>query len=115
MSTFGNLLAGIDYHNHREQLKETWGHLAPVKNRTYEGRIVYAIGCYNGVLNPTPLSCVLGKLGSSPWFYEAIHGWLSDLPEAYRQDACVYEWTGTFRNYRFDGKIRLLLDASIPS
>ena len=116
MITFGDTLAGIDYHNHREQLKDTWGHLAPVKNRTYRGRIIYAMGCYDsGELNPTPLLCELGDLSSSPWFYEAIHKWLQNLPEDHRGEGKVMEWSGTFRNYKLNGVIRQLLDANVKA
>ncbi len=91
--------------------QDTWGHLAPIKDKTYKGRIVYAIGCFNsGRLNPTPLISELESLSSSPWYYSALHDMLGDLPEKFRKDGCVYEWTGTFKNYEFDGKIRLLVD-----
>jgi hypothetical protein len=29
-------------------MQATWGHLAPKKNQTYHGRIVYAVGCFSG-------------------------------------------------------------------
>lgn len=98
MSTFGDTLASIDAHNCREQLKETWGHLAPVKNRTYKGRVVYAVGCFgDDELNPTPLVADFRGLDSSPWFYEALCEFIGELEG--NESGCVYEWTGTLRNY----------------
>ena len=104
-------MAGIEYDMRQRVSEDTWGHMAPIKNKTYKGRIVYAIGCFNsGRLNPTPLICNLDGLSSSPWFYSALQEQLSDHPEEFRQDGCVYEWVGTFRNYEFSGTIRLLVN-----
>lgn len=126
MSTFGDTLAIIDYGNHREQLKNTFGHLAPKKNKLYRGRIVYAVGCFgNDGLNPTVIVSEFGDLQSSPWFYEAIQELLnkgknpsggydghSYMIGGLRNDeGCVYEWTGTMRNYEFTGQRRILLNA----
>lgn len=110
MSTFGATLASIDEHNHREQIKETWGHLAPVKNRTYNGRVVYAVGCFgDDELNPTPIFAEFRGLDSSPWFYEALCEFIGDLDG--NEVGYVYEWTGTLRNYEFDGVRRTLLNS----
>ena len=113
----------IEYDNYRRVQAATWGHLAPVKDRTYRGRIVFAIGCYDsGDLNPTPLLVELRGLDSSPWFYQALHEFLSDLTEdppvkdprggRGAKDGCVFEWNGSFCNYEFVGTIKLLLDPS---
>lgn len=89
---------------------ETWGHLAPVRNKKYVGRIVYAIGCFDsGNYNPTPITVELAGLDDSPYFYEAINEWLQDLEEDYRKEGCIYEFTGVFKNYKFVGEIKLLL------
>lgn len=105
-------------------MQETWGHLAPKKNKTYEGRIVYAMGCYDsGELNPTVLVADFAGLSDSPWFYNALGDLLDELswkPEraypprkGHGKVGCVYEWTGTFRNYKFEGTVRLLTDTNI--
>ncbi len=94
---------------HEEVLQETWGHLAPRKNATYYGSITYAVGCYgNDRLNPTILQVEFKThdgqtLEDSPWFF-------NELQEFIHSDACpkqsgqVYRFTGTFRNYKFNGK-----------
>ena len=103
----------IEEHNRQLVLVETFGHLAPINNHTYTGRIVYTCGCFDsGDLNPTPIFCKLKGLDSSPWFYEAIHAWLQALPETFKKIGCVYEWKGLFRNYEFLGNIRLLIDTN---
>lgn len=76
----------------------TWGHLAPVKGKTYEGRIVYAIGCFgDDPLNPIALVCDFDGLDSSPWFFDAMAEFIGS---GKNKVGCVYEFTGTFRNYR---------------
>jgi len=85
---------------------ETWGHLAPRKNKAYRGKIVFALGCYdNGELNPTPLACEFAGLDDSPWFYDALIEFLGSFGG---QAGDVYEWHGTFRNYEFKGALQQL-------
>lgn len=105
--------APAEERNRQRVIEETWGHLAPKKNKSYAGRIVFAIGCYDsGSLNPTPLVCDLKGLDDSPFFCAAIVEWLQELPEEHRQPGCVYAWRGAFRNYEFSGTITRLLDAN---
>lgn len=87
-------------------MAETWGHLAPKKNKRYTGCIVYVIGCYDsGSLNPTTLDCNFKDLNDSPWFYNALNEFLSKLPKEFRESGYIYRWIGTFRNYEFKGEI----------
>lgn len=103
----------IEYDMRKRVVEETWGHLAPEKGVTYTGFITYAVGCYDsGDLNPTPLAVNLGKLSSSPWSYDAINEWLSDLPREYRKEGCVYRWDGSFLNYKLTGRITLITDTN---
>jgi hypothetical protein len=91
-------------------IEDTWGHLAPIKNRIYKGRIVYTAGCFgHDHLNPTALFCTFKGLVSSPWFYNAIQEFMSSQrPE----EGIVYEFIGTFRNYEFNGKIKKVFDSN---
>lgn len=42
-------------------MRDTWGHLAPEKNKSYPGRLVFSFGVYkSGDLNPTILVCDFG-------------------------------------------------------
>lgn len=93
--------------------RDTWGHLAPEKNVAYPGRLVFSFGVYDsGELNPVALVVDFGEFDGGPWLYEAIR----DFMETFSPGECgrIYEWTGTFRNYRFRGKRpRLILDANV--
>lgn len=107
----------------RRVMAETWGHLAPKKNKAYRGRFVYAVGVFGSDdLNPMPIFCEFSDLESSPWFYDALGDFIeilrgSELDEEgikHGKPGCVYEWTGTFRNYSWCGKIRQVFDANLP-
>lgn len=93
-------------------MRDTWGHLAPEKNKNYPGRIVFSFGVYDsGDLNPTILVCDFGELDGGPWFYNAVHGFLDRFTPG--KEGCIYEWAGTFKDYRFLGKKpRLIFDAN---
>lgn len=91
-------------------MQETWGHLAPKKNKRYKGRIVYAVGCFGSDhLNPYPTFCEFDDLDSSPWFY---HSLIEFLENQENEPGCIYEFVGTFRNYEFVGQRRLLIDTN---
>lgn len=85
-------------------MEETWGHLAPKKNKTYKGFIVFAVGCYgNDPLNPVILLCEFKDLDASPWFFDAMSDFLANHKE---EIGNVYRFDGSFRNYLFKGKIK---------
>jgi hypothetical protein len=87
-------------------LADTWGHLAPHKNKKYKGYIVFAVGCCGSDhLNPTPLEIEFDDLDSSPWLYDALIELLQSLET---EEGGVYRWDGTFRNYQFIGDVRRL-------
>lgn len=87
-------------------MQHTWGHLAPRKNKTYRGYVVFALGCYDsGELNPTPLTCEFAGLGDSPWFYDSLMDFLQSLGG---KAGDVFRFDGTFRNYEFQGTVAKL-------
>lgn len=89
----------------------TWGHLAAKKDKTYKGRIVYAVGCYgNDELNPTALISDFKGLKNSPWEFEAVQEFLQHKTTP-KKVGCVYEFVGTMRNYECRGTVRKLYDA----
>lgn len=131
--SLAHVFAQIDYERRVEMRIMTWGHLAPKKNKTYRGRIVYAVGCFGSDnLNPTVIESDFGDLSSSPWFYDAIQELIGggDAPKTKKnpfstydgssymlgglinKQGCVYEWTGTMRNYQFTGQRRLIYDST---
>lgn len=103
----------IDHDVRERVMQETWGHLAPKKNKTYKGRIVWACGVFDsGDLNPTAIYFNLKELNSSPWSYLAINEFMQNQPKQFRKEGCIYEWTGTFRNYVFEGKVKQIFNAN---
>lgn len=110
--------APVETANRQTVLADTWGHLAPVRNKSYLGRLVFAFGVYDsGELNPTILVCEFGSdddvLDGGPWFYDAVHAFLGQYTPG--EPGRIYEWTGTFRNYRFAGRRRRLFPRTHPS
>lgn len=100
-------------------MTETWGHLAPKRNKTYTGEIIWALDLYDsGYLNPKVLKCELGDLPDSPWFYSAMMDFLRSLTDRPDGDnrkqedettGRLYIWKGTFRNYKFSGTFQQIL------
>lgn len=104
--TISDVFAPVEALYKAKVMEDTWGHLAPKKNKTYRGRIVYAIGCFgNGPLNPTPLVCEFKNLESSPWFFSVMNDFIGSQKS---ESGCVYEFKGAFRNYEFRGTITLI-------
>jgi hypothetical protein len=93
-------------HYHEQVKQDTWGHLAPKRNKKYTGHVIFAVGCFGcDDLNPTAIECELGDLDGSPWFYDAI----IEFMQSFETEAGgVYRWDGTFRNYKFTGTMRRL-------
>jgi hypothetical protein len=109
--TMAEVFAPVEARYHAQVLKETWGHLAPIKNRKYNGHITWALGCYGSDnLNPTILEAELkgsdGKsLDGGPWLFEAMIDFLH--AHSTEEGAC-FRFDGFFRNYEFVGSIRRL-------
>lgn len=110
--TMWEVFAPIEEKYHEQVIQETWGHLAPEKSKTYSGRIVFAIGCLGSDdLNPTTLLFDFKGLEMSPWLYDYLNEFLSDLCHRHGRQVevgGVYEFKGSFRNYHFKGKLNLL-------
>ena len=86
-----------------QTMQATWGHLAPTKNRTYRGHIVWALGCIGSDrLNPTVMEFEMGDLNSSPWLYPAMLKFLAGHSD---EEGALFRFDGTFRNYKWQGTI----------
>ena len=97
--TWAETLAPIDAHNREVANQDTWGHLAPVKNTTYKGEILFCKSEYcSGSI--TLISSKF-ELNSSPWFYDAIYEFLYSFKNL--EEGTVYKLNATFRNYRWWG------------
>lgn len=108
-NSLAKAFAPWEAHRREIVLQDTWGHPAPKKNKRYEGRIVFAVGCFGSDnLNPTVLSCEFGDLDSSPWFFESLQDFLADDAFTEQQEGNVFEWVGVFKNYEFNGKYKIV-------
>lgn len=98
--TWAETFAPIEARDRERVLQNTWGHLAPKKNTTYRGEILFCKSEYNS----GSITLVSSKMGidSSPWFYDSVHEFLysfDGLEEGY-----VYKINATWRNYKWWGK-----------
>lgn len=97
--TMANVFAPIDAYNREVISQNTWGHLAPIKNKTYKGTILFSKSEYcSGSI--TLIATKFQELDSSPWFYDSVYDYLRSLP---LQEGTVYTLAATFRNYRWWG------------
>lgn len=106
--TMADVFAPIEAKYHAQVIADTWGHLAPRKNKTYRGFVVFAVGCFgNDELNPTVLSCEFKDLDDSPWFYDALAEFIGspnwNVETKAFPSGGVYRFDGSFRNYKFKG------------
>lgn len=99
--SWAETFAPIESHNRQVVLANTWGHLAPKKNTTYKGQILFCKSEYDSG-SITLIATKFNSLDSSPWFYDAVYDYLNSLETLeYGQ---VYKIDATFRNYRWWGK-----------
>lgn len=82
----------------------TFGHLAPMKNRTYKGVINVAVSAYDSC-NPTILDIDILNLNDSPWLFDSVKELLWNLGDNVLKPSKVYSIKVTFRNYRWWTKI----------
>lgn len=111
--TMADAFAPIEARYREQVMRDTWGHLAPTKNRTYRGFIVFAIGCYGSdELNPTVLSIDFKGLDDSPWLFDELAEFLGkpqwNTDRKRWKTGCVYRFDGAFKNYKFKGRFRRL-------
>lgn len=92
--------------------RETFGHLAPVHRRVYQGEVLFANADIAGEGQPIIRTDFPG-LDSSPWFYDALTEYFGELASKKLKPGTVAKWTGTYvlfknGNSRFSGKVRAL-------
>jgi len=119
-SSFANAFAASEIDYRAKLLKQTWGNLAPKRDKTYKGHILFAVGCFgDDPLNPTILESEFRGLDSSPWFFDALSEFLSADQHCAAgrcrfRAGCVYRFDGTFRNYIFKGSLRVVILTAGP-
>jgi hypothetical protein len=78
----------------------TWGHLAPQKNTSYKGKILFCVSGY-GNTGTSIIDSKFENLQDSPWLYDAMQEYIDKWEKL--EDGCIYRIDCTFRNYRFYG------------
>lgn len=81
----------------RRVYAETFGHMAPRRDRTYKCDVTFCLTCYGDYI-----VIDTNGLPSSPWMYEAVHDFAADNAG---EEGEIYKFVGTFRNYVFNGSI----------
>jgi hypothetical protein len=95
--------APIKLANKQAVYKATWGHLAPKRNRTYQGYIVFTISAFGDMV---VVDADFAGLPDSPWLFDAVNEFAFEDEKLVH--GAVYKFVGTFRNYRFDGTREVL-------
>ncbi len=98
--TFAEAFAPWEAHYKSKVMESTWGHLAPKKNKIYNGYIVFCVSVYGDIV---PINNKFKGLPDSPWFYETLQDFVC---ENSKKKGVVYRFDGTFCNYKFSGMIR---------
>lgn len=103
--TWAETFAPIDAANREKVMQNTWGHLAPLKNTSYKGVILFTKSAYrSGTIDL--IDTQFNNLEDSPWLYDFLCKHLyafSDL-----EYGAVYRIDCTFRNYRLYGNPKLI-------
>lgn len=103
--SWAETFAPIDAANREKINQATWGHLAPVKNTSYKGQILFTSTAYNsGTI--ILIDSSFENLDDSPWLYDFIHEWLNKCQNI--EHGAVYQLNCTFRNYRLYGNPKLI-------
>jgi hypothetical protein len=87
-------------HQKNAVLAETWGHLAPQKNTSYKGKILFCVSGY-GYTGTAIVASEFENLEDSPWLYDAMQEYIDKWVKL--EEGCIYRIDCTFRNYRFYG------------
>lgn len=98
--------APIAQHNQQNVFKQTWGHLAPEKNKTYKCKVLFTIGAYQSGTRSLVDTWFESDLDSSPWLYDALYEMINSLD--YISKEGVYLIDGSFRNFRWYGKAKII-------
>lgn len=95
------------FHEH-ERLKyqqvqeETWGHLAPQRDRSYPGSMLFAQSQYGDFVI---LRAEFDGLDDSPWLFDAM---MSFVEKWAKEPGVVYGFDGHLKNYEFIGGVEEL-------
>ena len=113
-ASWNEVMAPVMAHRRNIVLRETWGHLAPKKNISYKCKILFSVSGYDSGTRTIIDTELAAGLEDSPWLYESIdmevNKWKIDSSKV----PGVYLIVGTFRNFRWYGKPKLVYSLSNP-
>jgi hypothetical protein len=92
-------LAPVELANKQAIQKATWGHLAPRRNKRYQGHIVFSISAFGDMV---VIDADFEDLPDSPWLFDAVHNFVFEDESLVH--GAIYRFDGTFRNYAFRGR-----------
>ncbi len=108
--SWAQTLAPILAHQRQIALRETWGHLAPAKNVSYKYKMIFTVSEYDsGTIDIIQFRSEDDNLPDSPWLYDSMHAYVRSLVE-HKTPCGVYLLEGTFRNFRWWGRPKFLID-----
>ena len=96
--------APIQAERRRQIAISTWGHLAPRKNKKYDGEMVFALTEYGDY---ALISARWSGLPDSPWLFDAMMEFVAR--NAADREGVVLRFSGFFRNYQFVGTVTEVL------
>lgn len=96
------VFAPIEAHNRESVAQNTWGHLAPKKNKTYRGKMLISHSEYSTGITITAMEWE--GLPDSPWLYDSVNDFLWNNRK-FIPSGGVYIAQITMRNYRYWLKI----------
>ena len=88
--------------NRRRVLEDTWGHLAPKKNKKYSGYILF---CQTSGGLIVSIDYNFEGLGDSPWLCNSIEDFIAENVD---KKGIIYKWEGNLKNYQFSGEIKII-------
>jgi hypothetical protein len=92
-------MAPVEMANKLATQAATFGHLAPEKDKTYPGYVLFGLTAWGDEML---INGNFRGLDDSPWLYSAMQ----ELVGKYaRKSGAIYLFKGTFRNFVFEGTV----------
>jgi len=103
--SLSDAFAMIDAENKARVIGETWGHLAPVRTQSYEGKMIFANGSYG---DHVLLYSTWKGLDDSPWLFNDMTDFMCEKAKDLGEG--VFQFDGFYRRdadgeWEFDGSI----------
>lgn len=92
--------------------KESWGHLAPEKDKEYKCSFIFGVSHYFSY-ESFIINSLFKGLDDSPWLFRAMETFIFEQDEMDRlKPGFIYQFTGIFKNYVFSGEFKIYSDCN---